>query len=188
MGHWMVRWLEGHLGDSCWQLQHHHHCIIGKEVKPIFIACMALMDQWHLSDGIGCRDVVRCVSHLWWWISRHPWTWCNHLWSWCIHCWWVHLLSGHDCGEFLDCSYVLDFVGRKFWYITPKYLDEVCCRCNGEVMLQNNWDLAVGWVQAPGVREAEAARCRNVKLEVSVVVGGGSNVEAIGCMWRPRSL
>jgi hypothetical protein len=41
-------------------------------------------------------------------------------------------------------------------------------------MLQGNWDLAVGWVQAPGVGEAEAARCRNVELEASVVVGGRS--------------
>jgi hypothetical protein len=52
-------------------------------------------------------------------------------------------------------------------------------------MLQRRWDLAVGWVQAPGVGEAEVARCRNVELEALVVVGGRSNVETIGCMWRP---
>jgi hypothetical protein len=55
-------------------------------------------------------------------------------------------------------------------------------------MLQGNWDLAVSWVQASGVREAEGARCRNVESEASVVVGGGFDVEAIGCMWRPGSL
>ncbi len=54
-------------------------------------------------------------------------------------------------------------------------------------MLQGNWDLAVGWVQAPGVGEAEAVRCRNVGWDASVVVGGGSNVEAVGCTWRPGS-
>jgi hypothetical protein len=47
-------------------------------VKWVVIACMALMDQLHLSDGIGCHDVVRCGSHPWWWSSCHPWTWCNH--------------------------------------------------------------------------------------------------------------
>jgi hypothetical protein len=62
------------------------------------------------------------------------------------------------------------------------------CHCNGEVMLQGNWDLAVGWVQGPGVREAEAAHCRNVKSEALVVVVGGSDVEAIGCMWCPGIL
>jgi hypothetical protein len=46
-------------------------------------------------------------------------------------------------------------------------------------MLQSNWDLAVGWVQAPGVGEAETARCWNVELETSVVVGGGPDVEAV---------
>ncbi len=75
-----------------------------------------------------------------------------------------------------------------FWHNTPKYLDKVCCHCNGEVMLQGNWDLAVGWVQAPGVGEVEAAHCRNVESEALVVVGGGSDVETIGCMWRPVSL
>jgi hypothetical protein len=55
-------------------------------------------------------------------------------------------------------------------------------------MLQGNWDLTVGRVQAPGVGEAEAVRCRNVELEASVVVGGGSDVETIGCMWCPGSL
>ncbi len=83
---------------------------------------------------------------------------------------------------------MLDFVGGQFLYSTPKYLEEVCCRCNGEVMLQGNWDLAVGWVQAPGVGEVEAARCRNVESEALVVVGGESDVEAIGCMWRLGSL
>jgi hypothetical protein len=48
--------------------------------------------------------------------------------------------------------------------------------------------MAVGWVQVPGVREAEAANCRNVESEASVVVGGGSDVETIGCMWCPGSL
>ncbi len=43
----------------------------------------------------------------------------------------------------------------------------------------------MGWVQVPGVGEVEAACCRNVELEASVVVGGGSNVEAIGCMGCP---
>jgi hypothetical protein len=50
-------------------------------------------------------------------------------------------------------------------------------------MLQSNCKLAVGWVQAPGVGEAEVVHCRNVELEALVVVGGGSCVEAIGCMW-----
>ena len=54
-------------------------------------------------------------------------------------------------------------------------------------MLQGNWDLAVGWVQVPGVGEAEVVHCRNVETEASVVVGGGSNVEPIGCMWCPGS-
>jgi hypothetical protein len=49
-------------------------------------------------------------------------------------------------------------------------------------MLQGNWDLAVGWVQAPGVGEAEALHCRNVESEASVVVRGGSDIETIGCM------
>ncbi len=83
---------------------------------------------------------------------------------------------------------MLDFVGRQFCYSTPKYLEEVCCHCNGEVILNGNWDLAVGWVQVLGVGEAEAARCRNVELEASVVVGGGHDVEAIGCMWCPGNL
>jgi hypothetical protein len=74
------------------------------------------------------------------------------------------------------------------WYSSPKYLEEVCCRYNREVILQGNWDLAVGWVQTPGVGEAEVARCRNVESKALVVVGGGSDVEAIGCMWRPGSL
>jgi hypothetical protein len=98
------------------------------------------------------------------------------------------VLPSHDCGEFLDGLHVLDFVSGCFWYIAPKYLEEACCRCNGEVMLQGNWDLAVGWVQVPGVGEAEAACCGNVELEASVVVGGGSEVEAIGYMWHPGSL
>jgi hypothetical protein len=55
-------------------------------------------------------------------------------------------------------------------------------------MLQGNQDLVVGWVQAPGDGEPEVARCRNVESEALVVVGGGSYVEAIGCMWGPGSL
>jgi hypothetical protein len=55
-------------------------------------------------------------------------------------------------------------------------------------MLQGNCGFAVVWVQAPGVGEAEEARCRNVESEASVVVGGGSDVITIGCMWRPGSL
>jgi hypothetical protein len=55
-------------------------------------------------------------------------------------------------------------------------------------MLQGNWDLAVSWIQVPGVGEAEGAHCRNVEMEASVVVRGGSNVEPIGCMWCPGSL
>ncbi len=43
----------------------------------------------------------------------------------------------------------------------------------------------MGWVQVPGVGEAEAARCRNVELKALVVVGGGSGIETSGCMWRP---
>jgi hypothetical protein len=97
-------------------------------------------------------------------------------------------MFGHDRGEFLDGSYVLDFVGRQFSYSTHKYLEEVCRRCNGEVMLRGNSDLAVGWIQAPGVGEVEAVRYRNVESEALVVVGGGSTVEAISCMWRPGSL
>ncbi len=46
----------------------------------------------------------------------------------------------------------------------------------------------MGWVQPPGVREAEAARCRNVESEASVVVEGGSDVETIIFMWCPGSL
>jgi hypothetical protein len=98
------------------------------------------------------------------------------------------LLSSHDRGESLDVSDVLDFVGGRSWYSILKYLEEVCCLCNREVMLQSNWDLAVGWVQAPGAREAEAGCCRNVELEASIVVRGGSNIEAIGCMWCPGCL
>jgi hypothetical protein len=49
-------------------------------------------------------------------------------------------------------------------------------------MLQGNWNLAVGWVQAPGVGEVEVAYCRNVESEALVVVRGGSGVEAISCM------
>jgi hypothetical protein len=52
-------------------------------------------------------------------------------------------------------------------------------------MLQSNWDLAVGLVQAPCVGEVEAARYSNVESEASVVVRGGSDVEIISCMWRP---
>jgi hypothetical protein len=76
----------------------------------------------------------------------------------------------------------------NFGTVPPKYLEEVCCCCNGEVMLQGNWDLSVSWVQMPGVGEAEAARCRDVESKASIVVGGGSNVETIGCMWCPGSL
>jgi hypothetical protein len=54
-------------------------------------------------------------------------------------------------------------------------------------MLQGNWDLALGWVQTPGVGEVEVACCRNAEMEALVAVGGGSDVEPIGCMWRPES-
>jgi hypothetical protein len=111
-------------------------------------------------------------------------TWCNHPWRWCIYCWWVRSLPGHDRAEFLDGSDVLDFVGRQFWYSTPKYLEEVCCCCNGEVLLQGNWNLAVGWVHTPGVGEAEVVHCRNVESEALVVVGGRSDLETISCMWH----
>ncbi len=80
---------------------------------------------------------------------------------------------------------MLDLVSGQFWYSFLKFLEEVFCRCNGEVMLRSSWDLAVGWVQAPGVREAEAMHCRNVESKALVVVGGGPKVEAIGCMWHP---
>ncbi len=56
----------------------------------------------------------------------------------------------------------LIFFSGQCWRSTPKYLEEVYRHCNGEVMLQSNWDLAVGWVQAPGVGEAETAHCWNV--------------------------
>jgi hypothetical protein len=145
---------------------------------------MVLIDQWHLSDGIRCCDVVRCSSHPWWWSSPHPQTWCNHPWIWST--------VGGDVfcpviiyGEFLDGSDVLIFVSGQCWHITSNYLEEIYCRCNGEVMLQRNWDLAVSWVQAPGVGEAEMACCRNVESKALVVVGGGSDVETIGCMWHP---
>ena len=91
-------------------------------------------------------------------------------------------MQGNGCGEFLDGSDVLDLVSGQFWYSFLKFLEEVFCRCNGEVMLQGNWDLAVGWVQAPGVGEVEAARCRNVESEALIVVRGGSDVETMGCM------
>ncbi len=97
-------------------------------------------------------------------------------------------MSSHDCSEFLDGLDVLDFFSGRYWYSTPKYFEEVCCRCNGEVMLQSNSDLAVGWVQAPGVKEAEAACGRNVELEALVVVGGRFDGETVGCMWRPGCL
>jgi hypothetical protein len=32
--------------------------IVGQDVDWVFIARMVLMDQWHVSDGIGCCDVV----------------------------------------------------------------------------------------------------------------------------------
>ncbi len=54
-------------------------------------------------------------------------------------------------------------------------MERLCCKVTG------TWQ----WVQAPGVREAEAAHCRNVELEVLVVVGGRSDVETIDCMWCP---
>jgi hypothetical protein len=91
-------------------------------------------------------------------------------------------------GELLDGLDVIDFFSGQRWYSTPKYVEKVCHHCNGEVMLQSNWDLAVDWVQVPCVREAEAARCRNVELEASVVVGGVSKVETVGCMWRSGCL
>ncbi len=40
--------------------------IVGKVVEWVVIACMALMELWHLSDGIRCHDIVRCSSHPWW--------------------------------------------------------------------------------------------------------------------------
>jgi hypothetical protein len=52
-------------------------------------------------------------------------------------------------------------------------------------MLRSSWVLAVGWVQVPGVGEAEMLHCRNVELEASVVVGGGSDIETISCMLCP---
>jgi hypothetical protein len=62
-------------------------------------------------------------------------------------------------------------------------MERSCCKETG------TWQWAGYKLQAPGVREAEAAHCRNVEMEASVVVGGGSDVEPIGCnMWRPRSL
>jgi hypothetical protein len=51
-------------------------------------------------------------------------------------------------------------------------------------MLQCNWNLAVGWVEAPRVGEAEALCCRNVELETSIMVGSRAYVVAIcgmGC-------
>jgi hypothetical protein len=83
------------------------------------------------------------------------------------------LLPGNDCGEFLDGPDVLDFVSSRFQYSTSKF------------MLRSNWGLAVGWVQAPGVREEEVACCRNMESEALVVVGGRSDIEAISCMWCP---
>ncbi len=41
----------------------------------------------------------------------------------------------------------------------------------------------MGWVQVPGVGEAEAVHGRNVEPEASVVVGVRSVVETVGCMW-----
>ncbi len=56
-------------------------------------------------------------------------------------------------------------------------------------MLQSNWDLAVGWVQAPGVGEAEVVHGRNVESEALVVlVGGGCDIETVGCMCHPGCL
>jgi hypothetical protein len=94
--------------------------IVGKDVEWVIIACMALIDQWHLSDGIRCCDVVRCSSHPWWWSSCHPWTWCNNPWIWCIHCWWGCLLHSHDCSEFLAGLDVLDFCQRSILVQDPQ--------------------------------------------------------------------
>ncbi len=38
--------------------------IIGKDVEWVAIACMVLMEQWHLSDGTGCCDVLDVVDTL----------------------------------------------------------------------------------------------------------------------------
>jgi hypothetical protein len=44
----------------------------------------------------------------------------------------------------------------------------------------------VGWVQALQLGEAETLSCRNGELEALVVIGGGTYIEAIGCVGLPR--
>jgi hypothetical protein len=52
-------------------------------------------------------------------------------------------------------------------------------------MLQFNWNLAVGWVEAPRVGEAEASCCGNVELETSIMVVCRAYVVAARGMGRP---
>ncbi len=59
----MVWWLEGHLGCNWWRLQCHHHPH-HRNVEWVVIACMALMDQFHLSDGIGIMTLFDVVATL----------------------------------------------------------------------------------------------------------------------------
>ncbi len=61
-------------------------------------------------------------------------------------------------------------------YIVTKGFEEAGCHCNWEVLLQSNWDLAVGWMQVPRVGEAKTLCCRNVESEASIVVRGGTYV------------
>jgi hypothetical protein len=51
-------------------------------------------------------------------------------------------------------------------------------------MLRCNWNLAVGWVEAPHVGEAEASCCGNVESETSIMVGSRAYVVAVRGMGR----
>ncbi len=54
------------------------------------------------------------------------------------------------------------------------------------VVLGDDGDLAVGWIQPPRVRESETACGRDIEPEAPVVVIGWANVETSGGVGGPR--
>ncbi len=52
-------------------------------------------------------------------------------------------------------------------------------------MLQCNWNLAVGWVEAPRVGEGEASCCGNIELKTSIMVVSRAYIVAVHGMGRP---
>ena len=63
--------------------------------------------------------------------------------------------------------------------------EEVGHRKLGFVVFRCNRDLAMGRVQPPCVRKAEAPSQRNVETKTTVMIVGWANVETVSCMHHP---